>query len=62
MTDELYDQYKNDKSFKTYVETYCRSRGLGPFEALSHITVKEVAKYYRNKDRDVIESAGQQDK
>lgn len=60
MTDELYDQYKNDKNFKTYVEAYCRSRGLGPFEALSHITVREVAGYYKIKDKDVIEPAGQQ--
>lgn len=58
MTNDLYDQYIDDKNFKAYVETYCKSRGLGPFEALRHIIVKEVARYYRDKDKDVIEPKG----
>ena len=60
MTDELYDQYKNDKDFKYYVETYCRCRSLGIFEGMGHLMVKEVAKYYKDKVKNIIEPSGQQ--
>lgn len=57
---ELYDQYHNNQNFKDYVDAYCKSRGLGTFEALGHITVKEVAKYYKTKNADIIPAPGQQ--
>ena len=60
MNDEYWEQYHNDPRFHAYVDTYCKSRGKGIFEALDHITVKEVAKYYKDKDKDVIEPIRQQ--
>lgn len=60
MKDEIYDLYKKDSDFKHYVDTYCADRSIGIFEALAHITVREVAKYYEEKTNDVIEPARQQ--
>lgn len=42
------------------MKAYCKARNLGLFEALTHKTIKEVAKYYRDKSKDVIEPARQQ--
>lgn len=60
MNEEIYDQYITDPNFKNYVDAYCKSRGLGTFEAFGHITVKEVARYYKTKDADKIPEPGQQ--
>ena len=60
MNDEYCELYHNNPEFHAYVDSYCKSRGKGIFEALNHITVKEVAKYYRDKSKDVIEPARQQ--
>lgn len=60
MNEEMYEYYHTNKEFKEYVDSYCKHRGLGIFEALGHITIKEVAKYYRDKSKDVIEPARQQ--
>lgn len=60
MHDEIYDLYRNNKDFKHYVDTYCADRSVGIFEALAHITVKEVAAYYEDKAKGIIEPAGQQ--
>lgn len=57
MNDEYRELYHNNSEFHAYVDTYCRSRGKSILEALNHITVKEVAKYYRDKFKDVIELA-----
>lgn len=60
MNEEMYEYYHTNKEFKEYVDSYCKHRGLGIFEALGHITIKEVAKYYRTKNADVIPAPGQQ--
>lgn len=60
MNDEYRELYHNNSEFHAYVDTYCRSCGKSMSEALNHITVKEVAKYYRDKFKDVIELARQQ--
>ena len=60
LNDEYWELYHNNSEFHTYVDTYCRSRGKGLFEALDHITVTEVAKYYKDKFKAVIEPARQQ--
>ena len=60
MNEEMYEYYHTNKEFKEYVDSYCKHRGLGIFEALGHITVKEVAKYYRTKNADIIPAPGQQ--
>ena len=60
MHDEIYDLYRNNKDFKHYVDTYCADRSVGIFEALAHITVKEVGRYYEDKDNNIIEPARQQ--
>lgn len=58
--DEIYELYRKDADFKHYVESYCAERSVGIFEALAHITVKEVAAYYEDKAKDDIEPARQQ--
>lgn len=60
MNEEIYEQYTKDKEFKAYVKAYCKARNLGLFEALTHKTIKEVAKYYKTKNADVIPAPGQQ--
>lgn len=60
MNEEIYEQYTKDEEFKAYVKAYCKARNLGLFEALTHKTIKEVAKYYRDKSKDIIEPARQQ--
>ena len=60
MNEEMYEYYHTNKEFKEYVDSYCKHRGLGIFEALGHITIKEVAKYYRTKNADVIPAPEQQ--
>lgn len=46
MNEEIYEFYKSNPEFKKYVDSYCRSRQVGIFEALRHKTIREVAKYY----------------
>ena len=60
MNEAIYEQYTKDEKFKAYVKAYCKARNLGLFEALAHITIKEVAKYYKDKSKDIIEPARQQ--
>lgn len=52
--------YETNASFRAYVDAYCKSRGLTKKEALEHTTVKETAKYYQDKTKDIIEPSGQQ--
>jgi len=52
MKDEIYDLYKNNPEFKEYVNRYAKSHDLGIFEALAHITIEEVADYYKEKSPD----------
>ena len=59
MNEEMYEYYHTNKEFKEYVDSYCKHRGLGIFEALGHITIKEVAKYYKTKNADIIPAPGQ---
>ena len=54
MSEEYWEMYHNNPRFHAYVDAYCKSRGLGIFEALGHKTVKEVAKYYKDEDADII--------
>ena len=60
LNDEYWELYHNNSEFRAYVDAYCKSRNKDIFEALNHITVKEVAKYYKDKFKDVIEPARQQ--
>lgn len=60
MNDEYWKLYHNNSEFHAYVDSYCKSRNKGIFEALNHITVKEVAKYYKTKNADIIPAPGQQ--
>ena len=53
--DMIYDRYKTDKDFKEYVDKYCHNRDVGIFEALAHITVHGVAKYYEDSKKDLID-------
>ena len=39
--------YNNNEDFKTYVDKYCQTRKVSLEVALSHITVQEVGKYYK---------------
>ena len=49
MTDEIYDLYKNDPDFSRYVNAFCRAKGLGIFEALEFMVVKEYAAWLKKK-------------
>ena len=60
MNEEMYEYYHQNKEFREYVDSYCKHRNKGLFEALGHITVKEVAKYYKTKNADVILAQEQQ--
>lgn len=51
--DEIYERYKTDGDFKEYVDKYCRSRCVGIFEALAHITIHQVAMYYTEAKKDL---------
>lgn len=52
--DKIYEMYKEDSDFREYVGKYCHDRSVGIFEALAHITVHEVAKYYKTAKKDLI--------
>lgn len=56
--DEIYEMYKTDADLKHYIDAYCNKHGINTFEALAHITPQEVAKYYKDKVRDIIKPAG----
>ncbi len=52
--DRVNEAYQSDPDFREYVDKYCESRQVSKFEALAHITVAEVAEYYKNKNRDTV--------
>ena len=54
MDEKIYKQYKEDQDFNDYVGRYYRARGLGVFEALEHVIVKNTAQYYTEAKRDII--------
>ena len=47
MTDELYTLYQNDKSFKEYVDKWCKKHDLGIFEAFRLNVLQEYAKFLK---------------
>ena len=55
MNEEVYSLYKQNKSFKKYVDAYCQKHNKGVFEVLDHKTIKDAAIYYRDAKKDVIE-------
>lgn len=52
--DRVNEAYQSDPEFRDYVDSYCKSRQISKFEALAHITVAEVAEYYKTKNKDVV--------
>lgn len=52
--DKIQEAYTSDVSFREYVHNYCRNRGIEITEALAHITVNEVAKYYKDSAKGII--------
>lgn len=52
--DKVHETYKSDPEFRDYIDSYCKSRQISQFEALAHITVAEVAEYYKTKNKDVV--------
>lgn len=54
MTDELYEQYKNDKDFKHYVDQWAKNHNMSIFEVFSFNILKEYARYCKEKEADKI--------
>ena len=54
MTDEIHEIYNNNPEFKEYVNRYAKSREIEKYEALTHITVREAAMYYKDKNANKI--------
>lgn len=51
------DLYNTNKDFKDYVDRYCRNKPFGVNEALRHIQVQLVGRYYKEleESRDEVE-------
>lgn len=41
--------YETNKDFKDYVDKYAKKNHITPEEALTHATVREAYKYYREE-------------
>lgn len=50
MNEELYSLYQTDKSFKEYVDHWCRKHDLGIFEAFRLNILQEYAKYVKERN------------
>lgn len=51
MNIDMKQTYNDNLEFQDYVKGYCKTYGYEVDEALTHITVKEVAKYYISKGK-----------
>ena len=45
----IYDFYKENPDFREYVDKFCKSKGLGIFEAFEMEIIKNVALSYKNR-------------
>ena len=52
MTEELYDLYKNDPDFKSYVDRWCQKHQLSIFEAFRMRILQEYAAWLMKKKGD----------
>lgn len=43
----MQDFYNTNKDFRDYVDRYCRNKPFGANEALRHIQVQLVGRYYK---------------
>lgn len=47
LNEELYDLYKRDPEFKTYVDAWCQKHELSIFEAFRFSILQEYAKWLK---------------